>query len=143
MTDAQNFKKLASDMCILLPAVVDTLSCACDALSKQASANVELEKRASAAEAREIKLDEAKLLKAANAVSKLFGGTMSGSDLYAVYKTNPNAIIDSLAKTASHQIGKTVTTGLGVIKDMSKEPAKLNKDMSPGDVYSSLRSKRY
>lgn len=142
MTDAENFKKLASDMCTLLPAAVETLQEACKALNKQASANIELEKRASDAEAREIKFDDAKLLKAANAVAKLFGGTLSGSDLYAVYKSNPNAIVDSLAKTASHQVGRTITNGIGAIRDMNKETNPINKDMSPSDVYNSFRNKR-
>ena len=141
MTDAQTFKKLASDLCVVLPAAIDTLTTACDALSKQASANVALEKRASIAEAKEIKLDEAKLMKAANAVSKLFGGAMSANDLFAVYKSNPNAIIDSLSKTASHQIGNTITAGLGIVRDMNTEPAKPSKDMQPYDVYSMFRNK--
>lgn len=142
MTDALTFKNLASDLCVVLPAAIETIQGACDALVKQANANSDLEKRASAAEAKEIKLDDAKLLKAANAVSKLFGGTMSGTDLYAVYKTNPNAIVDSLAKTASHQVGRTVTEGLGTIRNMNREQVKISKDMSPGDVYANFRNKR-
>lgn len=141
MTDAQTFKKLTSDLCVVLPAAIDTLNNACAALAKQASANADLEKRASIAEAKEIKLDEAKLMKAANAVSKLFGGAMSANDLFAVYKSNPNAIIDSLSKTASHQIGNTVTAGLGVVRNMNTESAKPSKDMQPYDVYSMFRNK--
>lgn len=143
MTDAQAFKKLASDLCVVLPAAVETIGAACDALVKHASANQTLSDAYAVAKAREVQFDDAKLMKAANNVAKLFGGTMSGNDLFAIYKSNPNALVDSLAKTASHQIGRTVSDNLGVVRGMSKPAVnKFDKEMSAGDIYASIRSQK-
>lgn len=142
MIDTNALQKLASDLCVVLPATIETLRNACDALQKHASANAELTKAYTDAKNSVIKFDDAKLMKAANSVSKLFGGTMSGNDLFAVYKSNPNALVDSLAKTASHQIGRTVSDNLGTVRGMNREVVKFNKDMSAGDVYASIRSQK-
>lgn len=143
MNDAKTLKKFASDLCVVLPATVEVLTKACETLNKQASANSALEKRASAAEAKEFKFDEARLYKAASAVAKLYGNSLSAEQLFSIYQTNPNALVDSLAKTASHQIGKTITAGLGTVRDMGKDSSsKISKDMDAGSVYMNFRNKR-
>lgn len=143
MVDAKQLKKFASDICVVLPAAIETLNKACDSLQKTASANKELEKRASAAEAKKIEFNNDKLYKASSAVSKLFGGDISAEQLYSVFSANPNALVDSLYKTASHQIGKTVSGGFGVVRNMGKtnEVSDFN-NMDAGSVYMNIRNKR-
>lgn len=142
MTDAKLLKQFATDLCTVLPATISTLENACKSLAKYASANKELEKRVSAAEANKISFDDAKLYKAASAVSKLFGGQLSAEQLYDVFKSNPNAMADSLYKTASHQVGKTVSS-IGVVRDMNKSNApKLSKNMGAGDIYMQISKNR-
>ena len=91
MVDAKQLKKFASDICVLLPAAVETLNRACDSLQKTASANKSLAERASKAEAAKVSFDSNKLYKAASAVSKLFDSELSPEQLYSVYNTTPTA----------------------------------------------------
>ena len=139
MTDAQMLKKFASDLCTALPIIAQSYAENCDMLVKQASAITSLKKEASAAKKAVVKFDSAKLYKAANAVQKLFGGSMSADQLYAVYSNNPNALVDSLCKTASHQIGATVSGNLGTVRSIKKDSPKVSKtNMSATDLWDSL-----
>lgn len=139
MTDAQMLKKFASDLCEALPIIAKSYAENCDMLVKQASAIDGLKKEASEAKKAVIKFDSAKLYKAANAVQKLFGGSMSADQLYAVYNSNPNALVDSLCKTASHQVGATVSGNLGTVRSIKKDSPKVSKtNMSATDIWDSL-----
>lgn len=139
MTDAQMLKKFASAICESLPAIVELYSQNCDMLVKQASDIEGLRKEASDAKAAVIKLDSQKLYKAASAVNKLFGGSMSAEQLYSVYEKNPNAMVDSLFKVASHQVGATVSGNLGTVRSIKKETPKVtNRRMDAGELWDSL-----
>ena len=143
MIDARQLKKFASDVCVLLPAAVETLDKACQSLQKTASANQELVQKVRAAEAHKIEFNSDKLYKAASAVSKLFGSELTAEQLYSVYNANPNALVDSLYKTASHQVGKTVSNNIGTVCNMGKTTQ--SKDMTgmdAGAVYMQFRNKR-
>ena len=143
MTDAKMLKKFASDLCVVLPATVQVLQEACQSLQKTASANKQLEQRAKDAENAKVSFDEAKLYKAAGAVSKLFGNQLSAEQLFDIFKANPNAMADSLYKTASHQVGKTISANIGVVRDMGNSHAtKITKEMSAGDIYMQIRNNR-
>ena len=143
MVDAKQFKKFASDVCILLPAAVQALESACSSLQKTASANAELKQRAEKAEAEKIALNGEKLYKAASAVSKLFGGNITAEQLYSVYNANPNALVDSLYKTASHQVGKTVSGSIGVVRNMNNNNIENNLNKADAaSVYMHFRNKR-
>jgi hypothetical protein len=142
MVDAKQLKKFASDICVLLPAAVETLNKACDSLQKTASANKALAERATKAEAAQVSFDSNKLYKAASAVSKLFDSELSPEQLYSVYNTNPNALVDSLYKTASHQVGKLVSGNIGVVRDMGKAQAPSYDSNDASSVYMSIRNKR-
>jgi hypothetical protein len=129
MNDAMMLKKFASDLCEALPIMTQMFSNHCDMLVKQASAVDALKKEASAAKQAAVKFDSAKLYKAASAVQKLFGGSLSTEQLYAVYNSNPNALVDSLYKTASHQVGATVSSGsLGTVRNIKKEDKSLETE---------------
>ena len=143
MVDAKQLKKFASDICVILPAAIETLNNACASLQKTASANEKLKAQMKAAEAKQIQLNSDKLYKAASAVAKLFGSSMTAEQLYSVYNSNPNALVDSLYKTASHQIGKTVSNNIGVVRNMGKaNNAEDLSRMDAGSVYMSIRNKR-
>lgn len=142
MVDAKQLKKFASDICVLLPAAVETLNRACDSLQKTASANKALEERAAKAEANKVAFDSNKLYKAASAVSKLFDSELSPEQLYSVFNTNPNALVDSLYKTASHQVGKLVSGNIGVVREMGKPQTPSYDSNDASSVYMSIRNKR-
>ena len=142
MVDAKQLKKFASDICVLLPAAVDTLNKACDSLQKTASANKELTARAEKAESDKIKFNSDKLYKAASAVSKLFNSELTAEQLYSVFNSNPNALVDSLYKTASHQVGALVSSNIGTVRNMNKTNTPSYNNADAGSVYMSIRNKR-
>lgn len=142
MVDAKQLKKFASDVCVLLPAAIDTLNKACDSLQKTASANQELSERVEKAEASKIEFNSDKLYKAASAVAKVFDSNLTAEQLFSVYKANPNALVDSLYKTASHQVGKLVSSNIGVVRDMAKNNTPSYDNADAGSVYMNIRNKR-
>lgn len=142
MVDAKQLKKFASDVCVLLPAAVNALNVACDSLQKTASANKDLIERVEKAEAAKIEFNSDKLYKAASAVAKVFDSNLTAEQLFSVYKANPNALVDSLYKTASHQVGKLVSSNIGVVRDMAKNNTPSYDNADAGSVYMSIRNKR-